>query len=326
MATGIYKIQNLINGHVYIGQAVNINRRWTDEKRDAFNPNDKAYNYPISRAFRKYGIENFSFEIIEECEVSNLNERERYWVTHYNSFFEGYNQTLGGDGGHISDKKPKDYIIGIIKDLQETDMYHQEIADKWNVSREMVQGINTGRYWKQDNISYPLQTKHKGNSYHYNPITGEREVKKYYCQDCGKEIVTADAKRCVECAKIASRKVERPTPKELYNYLTTIKGNFTLAGKTYGVSDNAIRKWCVSYGLPSRSSDYQQKKEQKEKQWKSRKVLQLDIKTLTPIAEYENATEAAKAIDKPQGSSHISAVCLGKRKTAYGFSWKFKED
>ena len=50
----------------------------------------------------------------------------------------------------------KEKIIGVINDLLNTNMLHREIAEKWNISTEMVQGINTGRYWYQENKNYPL--------------------------------------------------------------------------------------------------------------------------------------------------------------------------
>lgn len=54
--------------------------------------------YPIHRALRKYGIENFSFSILEECKVSELNNKEIEWISKLNSYEEGYNCTRGGDG------------------------------------------------------------------------------------------------------------------------------------------------------------------------------------------------------------------------------------
>lgn len=54
--------------------------------------------YPIHRALRKYGIENFSFSVLEECEISELNNKEVEWITKFNSYEEGYNCTRGGDG------------------------------------------------------------------------------------------------------------------------------------------------------------------------------------------------------------------------------------
>ena len=63
----------------------------------------------------------------------------------------------------------------IFNDLKTTDMYHREIAEKWNISQEMVQGINTGRYWHIDSEDYPLQKMHKGYS---RKGIG---IKKWYC-------------------------------------------------------------------------------------------------------------------------------------------------
>ena len=248
---GIYKIENLINGHKYIGQSVDIQKRWQKEKQVAFLETAHEYNYPISKAFRKYGVENFSFEVIEQCCEEQLNEKERYWIAHYNTFFDGYNQTLGGDSPKRS---PKEKIVGVIQDLENTDMYHREIAEKWNISQEMVQGINTGRYWFQENKEYPLQKSHKSKSHHItnNQITNKKH---YFCKNCGAEI-TSKATLCVSCSRIASRKVERPSKQELFNYLVKIGGNFSQAGRKYGVTPNSVKKWCKSYGIPDHSPDY----------------------------------------------------------------------
>lgn len=102
---GIYKITNLINGQSYIGQSVDIEKRWLKERQSAFNVNNSSYNYPIFCAFRKYGIDNFQFEVLEECLRNQLNEREKYWIAQYDTFYNGYNQTLGGDSHIIVPKK-----------------------------------------------------------------------------------------------------------------------------------------------------------------------------------------------------------------------------
>lgn len=83
--------------------------------------------------------------------------------------------------------------------------------------------------------------------------------KEYVCIDCGVKI-TKYGERCVNCAKIHSRKVKRPTSDELFNLLIDSGGNFTKISKKYSVSDNAVRKWCKLYGLPNKSSDYKQLK------------------------------------------------------------------
>lgn len=63
---GIYKITNTINGKSYIGQSKDIHKRWKREINDSTNINSNSYNYPLMKAFRKYGIDNFNFDIIEE--------------------------------------------------------------------------------------------------------------------------------------------------------------------------------------------------------------------------------------------------------------------
>lgn len=94
---GIYKITNNINGKIYVGQSINIYERWKQHEYKAFNCNEKAYNSAIHQAYRKYGIENFSYEIIEECPPEQLDIREIYWIEQLNSLApNGYNITPGG--------------------------------------------------------------------------------------------------------------------------------------------------------------------------------------------------------------------------------------
>lgn len=107
----IYKITNNINGKVYIGQtSKTIEERWREHKRNAKDKNRKAYNIHFYKAIRKYGIENFSIEEVEKCNISGLDEREIYWIAYYDSFHNGYNSTLGGDGGRILDLDEKEVI------------------------------------------------------------------------------------------------------------------------------------------------------------------------------------------------------------------------
>lgn len=91
---GIYKIVNLVNGKIYVGQSINIQKRWYQHKSDY----NKEGGCPILyAAIRKYGIENFSFEVIEECSLELLDEREKYWISQMNTLNpNGYNIALGG--------------------------------------------------------------------------------------------------------------------------------------------------------------------------------------------------------------------------------------
>ena len=97
MSIGIYKYQNKINGNIYIGLSSNIERRY-EQHLSAANSTilstDKLTT--IDAAIRKYGIENFSFEIVELCSEEELDEREIYWIKYYDSYNNGYNNTIGG--------------------------------------------------------------------------------------------------------------------------------------------------------------------------------------------------------------------------------------
>ena len=93
----IYKIKNNINDKIYIGKTMkNINKRFKEHCRDS--KREDIENIPLYKAMNKYGIENFSVELIEECEDDILSQREIYWIEYYGSFKYGYNATLGGDG------------------------------------------------------------------------------------------------------------------------------------------------------------------------------------------------------------------------------------
>ena len=100
MKCGIYKITNKLNGKIYIGQSVDIKKRWREHIFSSLHLENKDHNSPIHLALAKYGKDNFTIEQIEEVENDFLGEREMYWIHYYDSYNNGYNATLGGDGTH----------------------------------------------------------------------------------------------------------------------------------------------------------------------------------------------------------------------------------
>lgn len=87
--TGIYKITNIDNHMCYVGQAVNIADRWKQHCKRGVGAEDWTQNklYP---AMYSIGVENFTFEIVEECDRSKLNEREDYWQNYFHAKDFGY--------------------------------------------------------------------------------------------------------------------------------------------------------------------------------------------------------------------------------------------
>lgn len=99
---GIYKITNLINNKHYIGKSSSILDRWEYHKQ-RYN-DEKEYDKLLYKAFRKYGLDNFEFSILEEMTEQEYNKfannREEYWILYYDANINGYNLTDGGDGGY----------------------------------------------------------------------------------------------------------------------------------------------------------------------------------------------------------------------------------
>ena len=246
---GIYKIENLTNGKIYIGQSIDIYERWNQHKYKAFNPNERGYNSIIYEAFRKYGVENFSFSVLEETSIEMLDERERFWITELDSLApNGYNILVGGQ----KNRKPID--------------------------------------------------------------------KERFCSKCGKLLKQKNKTNlCLDCFKEKNRE-HIPEKDVLIQQLFDNNGNFSAVGRLYNRTDNAVVKWCKNYGISHYSSDYKQKINKKPYKIP---VVQIDQESGEIIAEYESAMAAAKALGKSKGS-HITEVCKGKNKTAYGFIWKYK--
>lgn len=119
---GIYMIKNKINGKAYVGQAIDVHGRW--KKHIYALSNQYHYNKHLQRSWNKYGADNFEFSIIEECNEYELNTKEIYWIAKNNSFYNGYNQTKGGDG---------------VRGYKHSDAYRQKV-------RERVSGENNYFY------------------------------------------------------------------------------------------------------------------------------------------------------------------------------------
>ena len=91
----IYQITNDINGKIYIGKTeFSLEKRFKEHCQDAFR--ERCEKRPLYAAMRKYGIEHFHIELLEETD--NPEERETFWIEEKQSFKFGYNATLGGDG------------------------------------------------------------------------------------------------------------------------------------------------------------------------------------------------------------------------------------
>ena len=127
--TCIYKIVNNITGKTYVGQTKNYRIRMNGHRSSYNNPNSRLYNMQLYKDMREIGIENFSFEIIEECNEDELLDKERYWTEKLDTFYNGYNNTLAGD-----------CKLGCLYDYEEFEQYfnnHKEEYSNINFRKEL---------------------------------------------------------------------------------------------------------------------------------------------------------------------------------------------
>lgn len=331
---GIYCITNKLNQKKYVGQSMNIELRWKKHIYSAFNKNDDAdnYNYPLYRAMRKYGVENFEFNILETVSREMLDEKEIYWINKLNP---EYNQTKGGGYYAYKSKKYKlnkqqvCEIQQILLNDTKCCVSHMELAKKYNVTKDTIQSINVGRTWRNSQYNYPLHYSKYDSNKPSNYYTPTKSINK--CERCGKPI-SLKSKLCVSCNN-EKRKIEPPSKKELQElfYIKT----FIDIGKFFNVSSKTVRKWCRQYNLQNTYKEIHKKepKTQKNKMDTKRPVKALSL-TNDNIFIFQSISDAANWLieekqikSKSSGiRSHISATCKGKRKTAYGFYWKYIDE
>lgn len=323
---GIYKITNLVNGKSYIGQSTNIEKRFIGHKSVAFNPNDKNYNYPLYRAIRKYGLENFSFEVLEECDVSELNNKEIYYISKYHTHGKfGYNQDDGGNHASHYIKLSSELVDTIIQILKTSLDSSDDIGKKFGVTGRTIRGINSGEYCYKETETYPIRPP-------LFTLNEDHTIKEnvYYCRDCGKEVAVKDS-RCVECAHKAQRRSDRPEPIELAGLVK--ENGFMATGRMFGVDGNAIKKWCEVYGMPRLKNElidwYNNQlgiidppKEEKIKIIQEKPVKQIDPNTKKVLNIFQSENAAARYLGRKKGA-HIGEACRGIHALVYGYEWEY---
>jgi len=95
---GIYKIENLKKQKIYVGKSMNISKRFRTHKY--FLNNNKHYNKELQQDWNVFTEDDFIFEIIQTYNREELSEKESYWIEKLDTFNNGYNRTLGGNGGY----------------------------------------------------------------------------------------------------------------------------------------------------------------------------------------------------------------------------------
>lgn len=158
MYGSIYKITNIINNKVYIGQtSISPMKRWDDHFSAYKNTANKLYLY---NEMRKYGIENFTFQIIEtNIELSSLNEREQYYIQLYRSNDASYGMNLTRGGQFSYNSYLTEDIVENVRNLLSDRPYLsiKEIGELTDLDPALVSDINNGDIWRNKSIKYPIR-------------------------------------------------------------------------------------------------------------------------------------------------------------------------
>lgn len=150
---GIYIIKNTINDKVYVGQSTDISMRWWAHKNAAKRPSRQDANTDIHSAMRELGVENFYMEVLELCKYSQLSNREKYWIKHYNSYYNGYNMTLGGESnkGEINGRALLNGVaVREIRTAYDNHVPFREVYKKYKnfITQRGLRKIWNGETWK----------------------------------------------------------------------------------------------------------------------------------------------------------------------------------
>ncbi len=130
----IYIIKNKINDKVYIGQTtMTVHERFMVHLKPSTQKIRR--NYKLYNAISKYGRKNFYVETLENnVPINELNEREIYYIALYNSYYNGYNSTKGGDGRIINKIENEDILLSLAK----SGIVAEDIAKHLNVNKATV--------------------------------------------------------------------------------------------------------------------------------------------------------------------------------------------
>lgn len=354
MACGIYKITNNINGKVYIGQSINIEKRW-EQHKGCYCDN------LLSKAFIKYGINNFTFEILEECNQEELDDKEIFYISYYDSYNNGYNNTLGGQKGRKFDR---DLIINLWEEGKTTVQIEKIIgASKGTVLSALHGTLPSDEIQKR---AYNMKTilQYDFNKNLIKTFKSFAEAARYNNLTSSNIFCSVHKKNKVHDKYFFIYEEEKNNLDDIIIQINTDKRcqgkkimQFNLKGellKTYisaaeAARDNGLKsstgiiqmceeansiiKTCAN-SIFLYEENYTEEKLKilvekanipKKYNPKKTKVKQYD-KNNNFLKTFNSLTEATEELGMDKRCvANISACCRGKQKTAYGYIWKYAD-
>lgn len=239
----------------------------------------------------------------------------------------------------------------LIRDINRGDIYHRD-NETYPIRQKLYK--LAGYYESQGRTAYSTSLVHKKRAYQpkktklaiTNPqksitLKPDKAVVDI-CPICG-EVKTIGASMCLKC-KIEKQHKANPVancPEMLELAQLVVAKGFESVGRDFGVSGNTIKKWCISKGLPHKKQELQNwyythtntippittnPPTRRKITEIVKRVNQIDLHTQEVIKVFDSPTLAAKSISDKADDSHISQVCRGKRKSAYGYFWQYADE
>ena len=283
----IYKATSITTGKIYIGQSCQtLEKRMLQHLSRAttnYDPNNHFHN-----AIRKYGFSDFVFQVIEDNIISDevLNEREKYWIEYYNSYYDGYNSTLGGDVGLRRDDL---VIVALFHEGYTT----KEICEMTGYNRSTIYNSYKANGLQEENNKRKNEQTRLRCSERVEQYSLDGKYIKTY------ESATAAGQELGNQSAISGVCRQEQSALSAYGYLFK-----------YENDPRNISEWVNRYN----------KKKQAGKPKK--KIIQKD-KNKKEIAIYQSAADAARALNLKDKSNICAAARKGN--LAYGYYWEYIE-
>ena len=176
---GIYKITNKLSGKTYIGQSNDIERRFKEHKCKK--------DIPVEIAIQKYGIENFIFEILEECSIDELDEKEKYYINLYNTYRgNGYNCNEGGGCSNYENNGRTKLTNEDVYDIREAYNKHLRRKDVYENYKDKIAFGAFARIWDGSTwkgIHSDVYTPENKEYYKHQATNGESSDKAIFTNE-----------------------------------------------------------------------------------------------------------------------------------------------
>lgn len=305
----IYKIENIINKKLYIGQTIHtVDVR----KKEHIEAAKYGCTSVIYRAMRKYGVNNFIFTEIECCDDSLLDEREIYWISYYDSYNNGYNSTTGGKGVQ---KYNKDKIY----ELWESGLTAKEIGMTLNTDYRPIIRCLLGVGVTPEDIKQRRSLRRKKNrdeiAEYWNKGLSEGEIARVLGLDMAtvKRGLNENGICSEDISKRGYSRISGSDDKNIIDCWNNGKNQSEIK-QILHVGSTKIKNVLLSYGVKDSEIKLRMKTSRRNKT--GTPVKQLDLQG-NYIKTYPSITEAKK-----DGFHNINKVLKGEYTQCGGYKWE----